>query len=177
MNQANELSNHFLIAMPALKDFNFSKTVVYIHEHDEDGALGVIINKPTPFNLGKVLDHLSIKYQQDQFDGIPVLLGGPVGQEHGFIVHETATAVSVSASKDLLCSIAKGQGPNNYMVTLGYSGWAAGQIEEEIARNDWLIAPFSREILFDVPIERRWESCADLIGININMLSNQVGHA
>lgn len=174
--------NHFLVAMPRLNDFNFSKSVIYLYEHNKEGALGMIINKPLQINLGNVLEHLNIKERESKITELPVLMGGPVGQEHGFIIfEETSTPqgaeVMVSASKGMLHDIALGKGPTDFIVTLGYSGWEAGQLELEIARNDWLIAPFNHDILFKTPIEKRWQATAALIGIDIHHLSDQVGHA
>ena len=184
MIKANVLTNHFLVAMPMLTDFNFSKSVVYLYEHTKEGALGMIINKPSQINLGNVLEHLNISVAQPQIATTPVLMGGPVGQEHGFILFErkteasqTGIEISVSASKEMLKDIANDQGPEHFLVTLGYSGWDAGQLEEEIARNDWLVVPFDHKILFETPLEKRWELTAALIGIDIKRLSGHVGHA
>ena len=135
-------------------------------------------------NLGNVLQHLDIDASKTKVADCPVLMGGPVGQEHGFIIFDCEPGASddgvevlVSASKDMLKEIAEGRGPKKFMVALGYSGWGAGQLEQEIARNDWLVVPFDRRILFDTPIEERWQKTAALMGININQLSDQVGHA
>lgn len=184
MIKANLLSNHFLVAMPVLADSNFTKAVVYLHEHTAQGALGMIINKPLQINLGNVLDHLDIAATQAKIADHKVLMGGPVGQEHGFIIYDHEVSdpndgldVTVSASKETLKDIALGKGPTDFIITLGYSGWEAGQLEKEIARNDWLTVPFNRAILFDTPVEQRWQATAALIGIDINQLSGQVGHA
>lgn len=170
--------------MPSLEDFNFSKAVVYLYEHTTEGALGMIINKPSQINLGSVLEHLDIRVIHSKISTRPVLMGGPVGQEHGFILFErqtettqNGTEISVSASKEMLRDIAKGEGPDHFVVTLGYSGWDAGQLEKEIASNDWLIVPFDHKVLFETPLEKRWESAAALIGIDVKHLSGQVGHA
>lgn len=183
MLKTNVLTNHFLVAMPALLDFNFTKSVVYIYEHTPAGAMGVIANKPSQINLGVVLDHLNIKTNLS-ISKIPVLMGGPVGQERGFILFENnaksstnSNDISVSASKQMLDEIAKGSGPEYFIVTLGYSGWGAGQLEKEVSRNDWLIVPYSHHILFDTPLEKRWETAAASIGIDLKRISGQVGHA
>lgn len=184
--KADILTNHFLVAMPSLKDENFSKSVVYIYEHSKDGALGMIINKPLQINLGNVLEHLNIA--TDETDDIVinhnVLMGGPVGQEHGFIIYRgdpagpsNAEEIMVSASKEMLKDISTGVGPKDFLITLGYSGWDSGQLEHEIARNDWLIAKYHEEILFDAPLEKRWAAAAASIGVNVNQLSDQIGHA
>lgn len=184
MIKASVLSHHFLVAMPTLVDTNFHKSVVYIYDHTDEGALGIIINKPLQINLGNVLNHLDIAITKEEVSDYPVLMGGPVGQEHGFIIYdqehkdpEDDAEIVVSASKDILKDIATGQGPKNFLVTLGYSGWEPGQLEKEIARNDWLIVPFDRDILFNTEIEERWQNTAALIGVDINQLSDQVGHA
>lgn len=183
MLKTHALQNHFLVAMPKLADFNFTKSVVYIYEHNEEGALGMIINKPLQINLGSVLEHLNMEASPNVVNE-PVLMGGPIGQEHGFILFaeaakkkKKASDIFVSASKDMLREIADGKGPSDFIITLGYSGWNAGQLEEEISRNDWLIVPFDADILFHTAVEKRWESTAALIGIDIRHLSDQVGHA
>jgi len=179
--KTDTLKDHFLVAMPILRDSAFEKSVIYLYEHSSDGAMGLVINKPLQITLGNVLDHLDIKSGSDEIEFFPVLMGGPVGQEHGFVVHEVVsekkTHIVISASKEILRSIAKGKGPENYLITLGYAGWEAGQIEDEIKRNDWLVAPFNADILFNTPIGKRWEAAAKLIGVDINCLSDQTGHA
>lgn len=179
--ETDTLKDHFLIAMPVLRDSTFEKSVIYLYEHSADGAMGLVINKPLQITLGNVLDHLDIESSSEEVETFPVLMGGPVGQEHGFVVHEikseSETQIVISASKEILRSIAKGKGPDNFLVTLGYAGWEAGQIEAEIRRNDWLVAPFNADILFNTPIEKRWEAAAKLIGVDINRLSDQTGHA
>ena len=179
MTATHLLTNHFLVAMPSLVDANFSKAVIYLYEHDEEGALGMIINKPLEINLGNMLQHLDINISEESIQELPVLMGGPVGQEHGFIIYvpDSTLDVLVSASKDMLKDIANGKGPKHFAVTLGYAGWGAGQLEKEIARNDWLVIPFDSSILFNTPMEKRWHKTASLIGIDINQLSDQVGHA
>lgn len=179
------LTHHFLVAMPTLSDYNFSQAVIYLYEHTPEGALGMIINKPLHINLGNVLEHLDINYaKKEDLSQKPVLMGGPVGQEHGFIIFEKHlqltkkdSEIFISASKDMLREIADGKGPSNFLITLGYAGWNAGQLEKEIARNDWLIVPFNHDVLFKMPLENRWKGAAASIGIDIHSLSNQVGHA
>ena len=182
MIKTNIFANHFLVAMPQLDDLTFAQSVIYLSEHNTKGALGIIINKPLQVNIGNVLEHLKIVSNRIDISDQPVLMGGPIGQEHGFIIYENHLAkesleISVSASKFMLEDIAKNKGPNNFLITLGYSGWEAGQLEKEIVHNDWLIAPFDRSILFETPIKNRWQKAASLIGIDINRLSDQIGHA
>ena len=167
--------------MPSLNDMNFNKSVVYIYEHSKDGAMGFTINKPLNVKLGVVLDHLGIPAAGSLVAEESVLMGGPVGQEHGFVLHDSKQktdneTLNVSATKEVLVDILKSRGPNNYVVTLGYSGWEANQLEEEISNNDWLVVPYTKKILFDTPVERRWSEAARILGIDINHLSNQVGH-
>lgn len=182
MSEIYSLENHILIATPSLNDANFRNAVVLICEHDESGAMGIIINKPLEITLGSVLDHLDIDYDSHYIDQFPVLMGGPIGQENGFIVHcededDDSSMVNISSSKDMLKAIAKGRGPGDFIIALGYAGWQPGQLEEEIASNDWLITSHNTDILFRTPTEQRRESAAKLLGIDINQLSDQVGHA
>ncbi len=171
------LANHFLVALPSLEDSNFSKAVVYIYEHNEEGAMGLIINKPLTMELNDVLLHLNITTESDTVANQKVMMGGPVGQEHGFVLYEEDTELFLSSSKETLIAIAKGEGPQNYLVTLGYSGWQSGQIEEELQRNDWLIVPCESRILFNTSIENRWKATAQIIGVDIERMSQQIGHA
>lgn len=175
--KATILKNHFLIATPSLQDTNFSKSVIYLYEHSNNGAMGLVINKPLNINLGSVLRHLDIEILDKSVETEPVLMGGPVSQEHGFVLHDEGDNIIISASKETLRTIAAGEGPKNYLITLGYSGWQAGQLEYELNRNDWLIAPADPAILFTTSLEERWVKAAQLIGVDIHNLSGQVGHA
>lgn len=193
MDNSNYLKNHLLIAMPRLMDPNFHKSVTYIYEHNEEGALGIVINKPMRLTLGDVMRHLKISIQDPNIDQYPVLLGGPVAQEQGFIILPTQhynfkeepieellaenDEIVVSSSKSLLQTIAQGSGPQDLIISLGYSGWGAGQLEEEIANNSWLVAPFHLDILFKTPFEKRWHAAAASIGVDLNRLANDAGHA
>lgn len=172
------LANHFLVALPSLEDPNFSKSVVYIYEHNEEGAMGLIINKPLTMQLLDVLQHLNIETPSAAVGEQAVMMGGPIGQEHGFVLYEEESEIFLSSSKETLIAIAKSEGPERYIVTLGYAGWQAGQIEEELQRNDWLIVPCeTNNILFDTPIDDRWRATAQIIGVDIERISNQIGHA
>ncbi len=195
IDHSSELSHHFLVAMPSLDDLNFKHAVIYVCEHNEEGAMGLIINKPLQINLGNVLHHLNIDVTDKSSESHPVLMGGPVGQEHGFIIHNELSFLSektkrevdanpddhtelvISSSKEMLSSIAQGKGPAQYLVTLGYTGWEAGQLENEIAKNDWLVIPYDENILFKVPMELRWQMAPSSLGIDINQISGHVGHA
>ena len=172
------LANHFLVALPSLEDPNFSKSVVYIYEHNEEGAMGLIINKPLTMQLQDVLQHLDIDTPSSSVGEQAVMMGGPIGQEHGFVLYEEDSEIFLSSSKETLVAIAKGEGPKHYIVTLGYAGWQSGQIEQELQRNDWLIVPCENSnILFNTPIDERWRATAKIIGVDIERISNQTGHA
>ncbi len=184
MKIEENLTNHFLIAMPALKDAIFTKGVVYVYEHSKEGAMGVVINRSLQITLGNLLQHLDIEVKDDAIAAIPVLAGGPVGPEQGFVLHnrmegddDVTQQITITASKEILRDISLGKGPEKFVITLGYAGWEAGQLEKEIRRNDWLVTPFSDEILFSTPLEKRWQAAAKIIGVDINNLSDQVGHA
>lgn len=187
MGKTESLSNHFLIAMPSLQDPNFHHTTTYICEHDEEGALGIVINRPLNMKLGEILQHMNIKTSSDKVFSQPVYMGGPVQSDRGFVLHEPAgdweatlrvtDSIGVTSSSDILAAIAAGQGPDRALVTLGYAGWGAGQLEQEIAANAWLSGPASADIVFDTPCEQRWLAAAALIGVDLNLLSGETGHA
>lgn len=179
MPTTNHFEHHLLIAMPSLHDDNFSRAVVYLFEHSEEGALGMIINKPLQIKLGSVLNHLGIEKVDQQIAQHSVINGGPVGQEHGFILYTLPDEpeVMVSTSRELLEDIGENKGPGQFIVTLGYSGWGPGQLDQEIARNDWLVAPANPKIVFATPIYEQWRKAAESIGVNLEKLSGQSGHA
>src|SRR3990167_3333045 len=185
MSKQDFLSNHFLVAMPSLMDATFTKSVVYICEHSENGAMGVLINKPMPINLGNILQHLGIKVRKEDLIALPVFMCGPVGQEHGFILYQNRLAapskaqqdaIEISASKEMLERIAQGKGPDSFIVTLGYAGWSKGQLENEVARNDWLIVPADATVIFSCQLQDRWRVAAQKIGVDIDKISSHVGH-
>lgn len=173
----SSLANHFLVALPSMDDANFSKSVVYIYEHNEEGAMGLVINKPLTMQLKDVLQHLDISTELKKVGSQPVMMGGPIGQEHGFVLYEEEGEIYLSSSKETLISIAHAEGPKRYIVSLGYAGWQAGQLELELQRNDWLIVPCESQILFDTPVEQRWQATAALLGVDILKMSDHVGHA
>ena len=181
MNKQDYLINHFLVAMPMLADETFGKSVIYVYEHTDQGAMGVVINKPMQINLGSVLQHLGIIVKNEDLITLPVLMGGPVGQEHGFILYQDAKTaknkIELSASKDMLQKIASGHGPSDFLITLGYASWTSGQLETEIARNDWLIVPACTNLLFNSSIQARWHLAAKTIGVDIDKISSLTGHA
>ena len=187
MDLQDSLSNQLLIAMPGMADPNFNSTVTLICEHNAEGALGIVINRPMSLNLGGLLAQLSLDQADESAASSPVLDGGPVGRERGFVLHnpqaEFESSVTVSAdiqltlSRDVLDAMAAGSGPDQSVVALGYAGWEAGQLEQEMLQNTWLNVPASPEIIFDVPFTDRWSVAAEIIGIDISQISSHVGHA
>ena len=183
----NHLTNHFLIAMPGLADPNFFHTVTYICEHSEQGAMGLVINRPMGLQLADIFEQLDIKIDDPNISQTPVYLGGPVQGDRGFVLHDSEREwdstlkvtedISVTTSMDILQAIAAGEGPAHSLVTLGYAGWGAGQLEEEMAQNTWLSGPAKSEIIFNRPSDQRWQAAADLLGVDLNLLSSEAGHA
>lgn len=184
----SHLTNQLLIAMPALEDANFARTVAYVCQHDDDGAMALVINRPATFTLGDILGDPELEPVRGRLAKIPVLLGGPVGIERGFVLHTTdertwesslqpAPGLAVTTSRDILLAIANGQGPQRFLFALGYAGWAAGQLERELAENAWLTAPADPDLLFAVPPERRWHAATASIGIDPSRLSSYAGRA
>ena len=181
------LTNHFLIAMPNLADPNFHRTVTYVCAHNDDGAMGIVINRPMDLRLGEVLKHMDLKVDDPAVSERPVLEGGPVQRERGFVLHEPAgewdsvlqveDGVAVATSRDILAAVACGEGPDRTAVALGYAGWAAGQLEHEVLANAWLSGPADPSIIFDLPFQARWESAALLLGVDVERLSGEAGHA
>lgn len=181
------LTNQFLIAMPSLADPNFSHTVTYICAHSEEGAMGIVINRPLSFGLGEVLSQMQMQAADPRINEIPVYQGGPVQKDRGFILFrpnaqwssslEIGGDVGVATSRDILEAISRGEGPSETLVALGYAGWSGGQLEQEILDNAWLLTPASEEIMFKVPPADRWRSAAALLGIDIGAMSSQAGHA
>ena len=184
--QFEGLSNHFLIAMPSLKGSNFSQSVAYICEHSADGAIGLVVNQPTKITLGDLLDQMDVKYDA-AIGETSLFSGGPVQTERGFILHSNekswestltiSDTVSISSSKDVLEDIANNRGPDKFLITLGYAGWNAGQLEDEMINNSWLTLPANQHIIFDTPVEQRWTAAAQPLGIDMNLIASQAGHA
>ncbi|UCC56665.1 MAG: YqgE/AlgH family protein [Gammaproteobacteria bacterium] len=187
MSTVQSLSNHFLIAMPALSDPNFHHTATFICEHNDDGALGLVINRPLDMRLGDILDHMEIEAVHNVAAKQPVYMGGPVQNDRGFVLHEplgdweatlkVTDNTGITSSRDILEAIARGEGPDKSFITLGYAGWGAGQLEEELAANAWLSGPASTRIVFETPYEQRWQAAAALMGIDLNLISGDAGHA
>lgn len=185
---SENLTKHLLIAMPSLLDPNFSRTVTLICEHSDNGAMGIILNQPTSMSVQELISNLDTQDETESCpNNSPVLAGGPVQMNHGFILHDSdreweATHIidndlKLTTSEDILLDIGKGKGPKNSIVALGYAGWGAGQLEQELADNAWLTVPYEAKIVFDTPIEKRWQTAAEKLGIDLHLISNQAGHA
>ncbi len=181
------LTHHFLIAMPAMANSVFSKSLTYICEHNEQGALGLVINRPTDLTLINLFKQLGIPSADPPADELSVLFGGPVQLDCGFVLHHPVgkwqstlavnKEVGLTTSLDILKAIADSEGPENILVALGYAGWAPGQIEYELAQNSWLTVPAASDIIFDLSSEERLPAAMQLLGIDFSNLSNEVGHA
>jgi len=183
------LANHFLIAMPSMQDPVFGGTVVYVCEHNENGVLGVVINKPTDMTMQVLFERIDLKID-DRLDGHvdqPIMFGGPVQDDRGFVLHTpgqryssslTVTSdVAFTTSIDVLEAVAAGDGPPRMLVSIGYSGWSPGQLEDEIGRNGWLTVGADPDILFNLPIGERYTAAMRLLGIDPLMLTSEAGHA
>ena len=186
---ALNLANHFLIAMPAMEDPIFGGTVVYVCEHNENGVLGVVINKPTDMTMQVLFERIDLKLEDSPGAHIdePIMFGGPVQDDRGFVLHTPGARYSSSltvtdevaftTSIDVLEAVAAGTGPQRMLVSIGYAGWSPGQLEEEISRNGWLTVGADTHILFDLPIEERYVAAMRLLGIDPLMLTSEAGHA
>lgn len=181
------LSNHFLVAMPGLLDPNFSHAVIYICEHSPDGAMGLVINNPLDIPISQIFEQFEMTYSP-HIGAQPLLSGGPVQIDRGFVLHRAGERqwestrtisgeISLTASRDIISDIAFERGPGELIITLGYAGWGPGQLEEELAHNAWLTVPGDANILFNTPFEQRASAAAAKIGIDLNMLSTDAGHA
>ena len=193
---AGELSmctSMFLIAMPGMVDDNFAGSVVYLCDHSDHGAMGLVINRPTDVNLQTVFERLDLDLEIRPLSDVPVCFGGPVHTDRGFILHlpdvsdeygsslKIPDGLSMTTSKDILESLAQGRGPQRFLMTLGYAGWSAGQLEDEIAANGWLNVPAPTEellhIVFDTPDEYKYQNVLGLLGVDLGFLSSETGHA
>lgn len=181
---SDKLGNHFLVASPYLEDPRFHGTVVYICEHSEEGALGLAVNRPLDIHLGEILEQLDM--DGGELD-LPVFSGGPVQPERGFVLHKpdstwqhtvlVSPQVALTTSRDVLMAIGADEGPGQFLVCLGYAGWSAGQLEEELAGNAWLTCPANQELLLGTPWQKRYKAVLRHMGIDMNQLSESVGHA
>lgn len=187
MADTQYLTNQFLIAMPGLEDPNFFHSVTYICEHNDEGALGLVINRPLDMQLGEILTHIHLENAELEARQMQVHLGGPVQQDRGFVLHEplgeweatlkVTDRIGITSSIDILQAIARNQGPERALITLGYAGWGGGQLEREMAENAWLSGPADPEILFRTPDSERWKAAAATLGIDLDLLSGDAGHA
>jgi putative transcriptional regulator len=187
------LANQLLIAMPGMLDDQFAGTVVYVCEHNSQGAMGLVVNRPTNIELKDLFDRIELKLEIAPLEKQPVYLGGPVQTERGFVLHPQADDIRYSSSltvpgglamttsKDVLEAVSTGQGPEQFLMTLGYAGWSAGQLEDEISRNGWLNVSTNiddiKTIIFDTPYDQRYQKVMNMIGIDPSHLSGDVGHA
>jgi putative transcriptional regulator len=193
MSDTGYLTNQLLIAMPAMGDANFSQTVALVCDHSSEGALGLILNRPLPMRMGEVFEQLDIELddivipENRVLRERPVLRGGPMQTDRGFVVHraggkwdstlEVSDALHVTTSRDILAAMAKGQGPDEAFIALGYAGWGGGQLEQEIRANAWLNAPVDLNLVFDLPFESRWQAAARLLGVELSRISPTSGNA
>ncbi|MFK7975987.1 MAG: YqgE/AlgH family protein [Halioglobus sp.] len=186
-HSSDSLRDHFLLAMPGLSSGIFSQSITYICEHGESGAMGIVINQPLELTVGEIFEHLQINIINDYSD-TPVLAGGPVQMDHGFVLHRNGETrwestlkvtdeIMLTTSRDILRAIAGGKGPKDHLIALGYAGWAAGQLEQELADNAWLTLPGDSDIIFSTSSEERLGAAAALLGIDMNLISGQAGHA
>jgi putative transcriptional regulator len=188
MDATRFLGNHFLIAVPGMSDPNFSRSVTLVCQHSAEGAMGLMLNRHSEYRLGDVLDQMQIQTRDAALAATPVLLGGPVQPERGFVLHDpgeetwdstfqVSPTLSLTTSRDILAAMARGAGPRHALIALGYAGWGEGQLETELQDNAWLTVEADRAILFDTPIEQRWSAAARLMGVDLTLLTDYAGHA
>jgi len=187
MENFDTLNNHFLIAMPGLEDPNFHRTVTLICQHNDDGAMGIVINRALELPFSEILVQLGIERYQPELEHRKVFMGGPVQESRGFVLHEPlgnweptlriSDDLGLSASRDIIAAIAEGTGPDRWLLALGYAGWGPGQLEQEIKQNAWLNGPADTDILFSLPLAERWSAAAELLGVDLSQLSGEAGHA
>ena len=181
------LTHHFLIAMPSMADPYFSKTLTYICEHNDQGALGLVVNRPIDLTLKALFERLSLQMQDRKSADAPIYFGGPVQTDRGFVLHaptgewqstlRVRDLIGLTTSKDILEAVGRGEGPSKMLVSLGYAGWSAGQIEHELKQNAWLTVEARDAILFDIPADERLPAAMQLLGIDYARLADQAGHA
>ncbi|HIG64425.1 MAG TPA: YqgE/AlgH family protein [Methyloprofundus sp.] len=188
MQELNSFKNQLLIAMPNLVDPSFFHGVTFVCQHNSDGALGLVINHPMEMTLGDVLEQMDMVPVDDKIAAIPIFSGGPVQQERGFVLHHTSDqlwessiavsdTLSLTTSRDILKAIADDKGPDKFLITLGYAGWSVDQLETEMKSNTWLSTQYDEGVVFDTPISQRWSAAANKMGLDINLLTSQAGHA
>ncbi|MBJ7516629.1 MAG: YqgE/AlgH family protein [Stenotrophomonas sp.] len=183
---STSLAHHLLVALPSLADEPFARSVALICQHDQNGSMGVLVNQPSDYTIGEVLAQMDIATEDDELRQRPVLNGGPVHPERGFVIHDDARpwessllvgeGVYLTTSRDILEAMARGDGPANALVTLGCAGWGEGQLEGELADNSWLTVPADADLLFRTPYEQRWQGAAARIGVDLFRLTDYSGH-
>ncbi len=181
------LTNHLLIAMPQLADPNFAQTVALICEHTDKGALGIVLNKPLPMKLSDVLSQMQLEPSSEHIAEQPVLRGGPVHTDRGFVLHRpggqwdhthmVSDTIQVTTSRDVLAAMARGEGPSDAFIALGYAGWESGQLEQEMKDNAWASMPVDARVVFELPFQERWAGAWRLLGVDVGRLSPDAGHA
>lgn len=181
------LTNQLLIALPALAETGFSRSVALICQHDDDGAMGIVVNRPSEYTVGEVLGQMGVQGGSEALRTQPVLAGGPVHPERGFVLHDggprwdstlaIADSLYLTTSRDILEAMARGEGPAHALIALGCAGWGSGQLEHELAENDWLTAPADPDLLFNLPLDARWTAAAGRIGVDFAHLADYSGHA
>ena len=188
MTELKSLQNHFLVAMPSLDDPYFSRSLIYVCEHNAEGAMGIVVNQPSTMNVKQLLEQTdkALMVSDDKAEQI-VLAGGPVNQERGFVLHSSqkewasslklAPGVMVTTSKDILTAIANDEGPDDVLIALGYAGWTAGQLEKEMQENAWLTIEADEEILFNTPMRKKWQATVNKLGVDVWQLAPGAGHA
>ena len=186
-NSANNFGNHLLIASPSLHDPNFERSVTLLCQHDGDGAMGVMVNRASEYTLGEVLQQMGIASDSEALQSQIVLAGGPVHPERGFVLHDggqewdsslqVAEGLYLTTSRDVLEAMARGEGPRQAVVALGCAGWGSGQLEQELVDDSWLMVPNRREVLFELPLEQRWQAAAGSIGVDLVNYASHSGHA
>jgi putative transcriptional regulator len=185
--QSVDLTHHFLIAMPAMTDPYFAKTLTYICEHNERGALGVVLNRKIDLDFKALFEQINIPLDAVELAGMPIHYGGPVQMDRGFVLHQPegewqsslaiAEGIALTTSKDILEAVGRGEGPDKLFVTLGYAGWDAGQLEHELGQNAWLTVPATPQLIFDEPTETRLAAAMNLLGVDFASLADEAGHA
>jgi putative transcriptional regulator len=187
MSEKTSLTNQLLIAMPSLVDPNFAQTVTLICEHTDKGALGIVLNKPLPMKLSEVLSQMKLEPSSEEIGAKPVLRGGPVHTDRGFVLHrpggewdsthKVSELIQVTTSRDVLAAMARGEGPSDAFIALGYAGWDSGQLEKELLENAWLSMPANDQLVFAVPFDQRWQASWQLLGVDLDKVSLVAGHA
>jgi len=187
MQKGTNLTNHFLIAMPGLRDPNFARSLTYICEHGEHGAMGIVVNRPTELRLGDILEQMDIQITDPTAELEPVYSGGPVQPDRGFVLHtggnrwastlRITPQIYLTTSRDILEAIAAGEGPERMLIALGYAGWGGGQLESEMLANAWLSGPADLDIVFQRPVDQRWYAAAQRLGVDMHLMTASAGHA